>query len=345
MTQQPKTGSGCFIGIDLGTTTTRTWLIVDGSPVYRLMDTAGARDTASDGNNSLIKTTLRAMIAQQQSKAAELGLEPGFVSGAGMLTSGLGLAEIPHLHGPVGKDALQKGVVQHAFSEVTSLPVLLIPGVRTGVRGMETWDAGTLDLMRGEETLCVGLLEAGILQPGATVLNLGSHWKAILIDDEKRIAKSFTDLSGELMYAAQNHTVLASAVPREWPSHFEPEWVLHGVHAERSLGLSRALYSVRILELGGKTTDLQRVSYLAGSFIAHTLAQLLAQSLIRDCAVLCGAAGIVEAWKLVLKEHAIAAEDRSEDTEAAFIRGLTEISLQAMDRLAAQGNAVHPHHL
>jgi 2-keto-3-deoxy-galactonokinase len=212
------------------------------------------------------------------------------------------------------------------FPDVTSLPVFLIPGVSTGARGAEPWDAGTLDIIRGEETLCVGLLEAGILHPGATLLNLGSHWKAIVIDDEGRIEKSFTDLSGELMLAAQAHTVLASAVPVERSLGFDPEWVLHGVRAERKSGLSRALYSVRMLDLGAQTSALERVSYLTGSFISHTLTQLVAKSFVCDHAVVCGATGIVEAWKLALTDQGIDVTDYAEGTEAAFIRGLIELS-------------------
>lgn len=326
MTQTRKRDSGCFIGIDLGTTTTRIWLIADGTPIHRLAATAGARDTARDGNNNFINSTLRDLIAQQQRKAAELGYEPGFVVGAGMLTSELGLAEIPHISGPAGKDLLQKSIVARIFPEVTSLPVFLVPGVRTGARGAQPWDSGTLDIMRGEETLCIGLLETGILAPGATLLNLGSHWKAIAIDGEGRIEKSFTDLSGELMLAAQTHTVLASAVPDQRPTHFDLEWVLHGVRGEKQSGLSRALYSVRMLELGAQTSALDRISYLIGSFISHTLTQLIAKSFVHDHVVVCGATGIVEAWKAALTEYGIEAKDHAEGTETAFIRGLIAIS-------------------
>ena len=329
MTLPIRKGSGCFIGIDLGTTTTRVWLIVDASPVHRLTATAGARDTARDGNNSLVKSTLRDLIAQQQNKAAELGYQPGFVAGAGMLTSELGLARIPHVLGPAGKEMLQKSIVTCMFPDVTSLPVFLIPGVSTGARGAEPWDAGTLDIMRGEETLCIGLLEAGVLRTGGALLNLGSHWKAIAVDSAGRIEKSFTDLSGELMLAAQSNTILASSVPAERPSRFDVEWVLHGVRGEKRSGLSRALYSVRMLELGARTSALERVSYLTGAFISHTLTQLIAKSFVRDRVVICGSPGIVEAWKTALTEYEIAAEDYSEGTEAAFIRGLIELSQPA----------------
>lgn len=332
----PNRDADCFIAIDLGTTTTRVWLIAGSAPVHRLTAAAGARDTARDGNDTLVKSTLRDLIAQQERKAAELGCEPGFVVGAGMLTSELGLAQIPHLPGPAGKDLLQKNVVSRRFPDVTSLPVFLIPGVITGARGAEVWDTGTLDIIRGEETLCIGLLESGILHPGATLLNLGSHWKAIVIDGEGRIERSFTDLSGELMFAAQTHTILASAVPHSRPSHFDPEWVLHGIRAERKSGLSRALYSVRMLELGAQTSPLARVSHLIGSFISHTLAQLAAKSFIRDCVVVCGATGIVEAWKLALTEDGIKVRDHSEGTETAFIQGLIELSRPVGEQYAAR---------
>jgi len=336
MTQARNSNDGCFIAIDLGTTTTRVWLIADGEPAHRLTATVGARDTAREGHNGLVKSTLRALIAQQHNKAQELGCNPGFVAGAGMLTSELGLAGIPHVPGPAGKETLQKNIVAHAFPEMTSLPVFLVPGVTTGACGAEAWDSGTLDIMRGEETLCMGLLEMGALGRGDTLVNLGSHWKAIAVDGEGRIEKSFTDLSGELLLAAQSNTVLASAMPTERPARFDAAWVLHGVRGERQSGLSRALYSVRMLQLGGRTTALERVSYLTGCFISQSLAQLAAREYLRGRVVICGAESVVEAWKLALAEHGIEAGDYAQGTETAFLRGLIRLSQPVAERVLAE---------
>ncbi len=46
-----------------------------------------------------------------------------------------------------------------------------------------------------------------------TVLNLGSHWKAIQVSESGQITRSWTTLSGELLHAIMTQTILASAVP------------------------------------------------------------------------------------------------------------------------------------
>lgn len=327
MNRSCQDGTTCYIGIDLGTTTTRVWLIAGEAPIQRLADSVGVGDSARDGHNDRLKATLRELIERQQDKASELGLRPKFVVGAGMITSALGLREIPHLYGPVGIEDLRNSVVTRGFPEVTSLPVRLVPGVKTGTPGVEAWEVGETDVIRGEETLCVGLLANGALGPNSMLLNLGSHWKAIFLDNESKISRCVTNLSGELMLAVQRHTILASSVVAERPALLDEAWVKHGIDEERRSGLVRALFCVRLLELEARTSPHERLSFLAGCFISQTLSALSSKSLIRKHAVICGAAGISKAWKFALSEYGIEAKDYAEKTEEAFIRGLSELSL------------------
>src|SRR5205807_2260285 len=97
---------------------------------------------------------------------------------------------------------------------ITPRPIFLVPGVRTGSL---TGDATQADIMRGEETLCLGLLTMGKAVAGGVVLNLGSHWKAIRLDSDGRIAGSVTSLVGEMIYAAQTATILSNSVSPERP--------------------------------------------------------------------------------------------------------------------------------
>jgi 2-dehydro-3-deoxygalactonokinase len=243
-----------------------------------------------------------------------------------MLTSALGLKEIPHVHGPISMKDLRRRVTVSEFPDVTSLLVMLVPGVKTGNAGADPWEIGNIDVIRGEETLCVGLLASNVLKPHYSLLNLGSHWKSIVIDEQGRIGECLTSLSGELMLASQTATILAGSIPEGRPTVPDWAWLEHGMHEEQRSGLTRTLFCVRLLELDARTSPLQRLSYLIGGFISQNLSALLSKSLIGKRVVICGAGGIADAWKYALNERGIEAENYSERTEEAFIRGLDELS-------------------
>ena len=152
--------------------------------------------------------------------------------------------------------------------------------------------------MRGEETLCLGLA-LGLVRPPATVLNLGSHWKAIRLDAQGRIQSSITSLSGELIHAAQTQTILASAVPKERPAFPDPEWCEAGMKEQRSAGLARALFCVRLLELQNAGTPEKRLSFLIGAFVAADLDALCRQGVFARGTeiVLTGSGAIANAWQ------------------------------------------------
>src|SRR6185436_15350643 len=107
---------------------------------------------------------------------------PAFVAGAGMISSALGLAEVAHIQAPADLSALAAATRCFQFAEIASLPFLLVPGVRTTLvsDGFESLDRD--DVMRGEETLCIGLRMLGLVKAPGVVLHLGSHWKVIQID-------------------------------------------------------------------------------------------------------------------------------------------------------------------
>ena len=54
----------------------------------------------------------------------------------------------------------------------------------------------------------MGLVANGLAPLPGVVLNLGSHWKAISLDENGRIVSSVTSLSGEMIHAVQTTTIL-----------------------------------------------------------------------------------------------------------------------------------------
>ncbi len=318
----------CAICVDMGTTNTRVWLVKGDEVMARRQTEAGVRDTAREGSSNKIRAALRELIADIQRENGGK-FSPACVVAAGMITSPLGLAEVPHLIAPVGATELSSEIKQFYFPDICELPFLFVPGIRTGGTKTDFETVNQTDVMRGEETLCIGLLASGRVQPPATILNLGSHWKAISIDAEGRIAASLTSLSGEMIHATQTTTILASAVPTGKPEEFDPDWCKAGMNEQRRSGLARALFCVRLFELGGHGTPEQRMSYLIGAYIASDLDALLERGLIEsgNRVLLTGGGATVIGWQQGLKLASITAEILSaDDIEKGLITGLKTLA-------------------
>jgi 2-dehydro-3-deoxygalactonokinase len=309
----------CCICVDMGTTTTRAWLVHNGAILERCSLPAGARNSAQDKDSVTISKALATLVGEIIEISAERGLSPTVILGAGMITSSLGLMEIVHLPAPASIADLHRHAVCRTFPEISKLPLFLVPGVRTAGEDAEAGDA-----MRGEETLCVGLIECGAMAPGCTVLNLGSHWKAIATDQRGLILSSVTTLSGELMFVAQANTILAGSLPAERLNAPSPTWIRRGANEERRNGLTRALFCVRLLHLAGQGTPEERLSFLAGLTISNTMVSLR-QSLGKSV-VITGEASIASAWKILLEDEGFSVTICSgEDLEASLVRGLLTI--------------------
>ena len=317
----------CLVCVDTGTTNMRVWMTEGEHVLARVTAQVGVRDTAHDGSPRRLRTALRDAIGEVRARANSV--RPSCVVAAGMITSSLGLADVPHTPAPAGLNELAAAVAMHRFPDVSDLPFLLIPGVRTGKLDADTESINEVDLMRGEETLCLGLFEQNSLAANSTLFNLGSHWKAIKLDERGRIASSVTRLTGELLHAAQTNTILASAVPPERPIELSEPWLAAGMREYGRSGLSRALFCVRLLEQAGRGTPDERYAYLAGAFIAADLDSLLAAETLtpQSPVVVTGGAAVAAGWLYALAEHTIPAVCLStEDGEQALLKGLQSIA-------------------
>src|SRR5262249_46004179 len=188
------------------------------------------------------------------------------------------------------------------------------------------------DVMRGEETLCIGLNSLGLVEPPAVVLNLGSHWKAIQVDPEGRIASSITTLSGELIHSAQTQTVLASAVINERPQELDQAWIEAGMSEHRRSGLPRALFCVRLLELAGEGNTQARLAFMIGVFIAADLDLFIAREVFayNSRAVIAGSPALAEAWRRALEGMSIGGVVLAADQiDEALLSGLRSILLHS----------------
>lgn len=313
-----------LICVDTGTTNTRVWLTKGDEVLAQARASVGVRDTARDGSPARLHATLHDLIAKisagQPAARAVLA--------AGMITSPLGLAEVPHVAAPASLPDLIAATKSHSFPQITDLPIWLVPGVRSGPLQCDADTIGTADVMRGEETLCVGLTARGLLSPLSTLLNLGSHWKLIRLDEQARIAASVTSLSGELIHTTQTQTILASAVPAGKPETLDEHWLQAGMNEARQAGLARALFCVRLLEQRTETSPEQRMSFLLGVYLAADVDAMQHQGYLPagQPVVLTGSGGVVTAWESAL--HALEIPTRclnETEVEQGFLTGLQAV--------------------
>jgi len=320
----------CLICVDAGTTNTRVWLTRGVNILARAHAGVGVRDTARHGSPAKLHETLRDLIVEV---AREAESPPVAVVAAGMITSSLGLVEVPHIPAPAGVNELASSLHFHSNPEITDLPIILVPGVRSGEMPCNPDTVGRADLMRGEETLCAGLIESGMVRLPGAVLNLGSHWKAILLDGDGRISSSVTSLSGEMIHAAQTQTILASAVPGERPENLDLQWLESGMREARDSGIARALFGVRLLEQSQSGSPEQRFSFLAGAFIATEIDSLVKKSRLQPSqpVVITGGGALGNGWQFALEQLSISVKSLTGvQTESALLKGFNRIVILAM---------------
>jgi 2-dehydro-3-deoxygalactonokinase len=313
-----------FIAIDSGTTRTRAWLVADGDVRAERRADAGVGIAVRAGSNEPLLAALGEMVASLEAVA---GARVPIVA-SGMIGSSLGLGHVPHLPAPCGADELAAALVPLplALPSGADCEVWVVPGIRTTT--LEDDDPGSGDVMRGEETTCLGALALGRLAPTDTLVSIGSHWKRIATDERGRVAGSLTSMGGELVEAIRTGTLLADAVPDSWPPALPDAHVEAGAALCARVGVPRALFEVRLAQLARTGTPLERLAMLAGVLVGADLVQWPRQPSGR--LVLVGAAPLADAWLAVLVRRGWDAVRLSApDAERAHRAGLTALARRA----------------
>lgn len=185
-----------------------------------------------------VREALHELLEKTGSRESEIS----HILASGMITSEFGLFELPHLLAPAGVSELARGVAVRSLPEITSIPFWFIPGVKS--EG---------DRMRGEETECMGILAATGETRRVLLFLPGTHDKLVLCEDGK-ILDCLTVLSGEMLAALSQHTVLREAVP-SLPEKADPAWLARGAAFAEGKGLGAALFRVRVLSREGNPPE------------------------------------------------------------------------------------------
>lgn len=257
--------------IDTGTSNTRVKLWNKGKVVSRSFVGVGVRDTAITGSKTKlyqgVKNAIMMALEQEDIEASEVGL---FLA-SGMITSNVGLYEVPHVCAPAGVGELSKCMVSAQIDEVIDKPIWFIPGVKNSLRNIELWNCEEMDIMRGEEAETFGILESLQMEEATVVILPGSHTKFVSLNRDKQITGCITTLAGELLSALTNNTILANALNNSFAEKINEELIIAGASHSKAVGLNRTCFTVRILDQFTGYSINDKANFLLGAVLENDL--------------------------------------------------------------------------
>ncbi len=239
-----------IITIDTGTTNTRA-ILWDAKRrmVHTEKATVGVRNTAIDGNNSRLKEAVKNCLDALVLKEGISYDEVQCVIASGMITSNVGLVEIPHIVVPAGIDDLARAITKVSLPDVCPVPIHFIPGIKNSGGNIDWGNFECMDIMRGEEVESCAIIEHLPKGTSALLILPGSHTKFISVDEGGRMTGCLTSITGELLSSITNDTIIADAVGHQFVEQdtYDKEMVLLGYDTAKKTGLGRTCFSGRIL--------------------------------------------------------------------------------------------------
>ncbi|MFM9883062.1 MAG: 2-dehydro-3-deoxygalactonokinase [Burkholderiales bacterium] len=299
--------SRLVLTLDTGTSNTRVRAWRDDRIVGRAEAAVGVRDTARTGSDATLRAGIReaihaAFATTSKIDASERG--PVLILASGMITSGLGLLEIPHITMPANAAKLAAGMHSAQFADIIDAPIWFIPGVRHDVAPVGLDTASRMDMMRGEETEVCGLL-SHLQHAGPRVVLLpGSHAKFVEMSNDATITRCLSTLSGELLDLLIGQSVLASGLRNGWPDTLDLTALTAGARLSQNEGVSRAAFSTRVLELFSPLAEGSRFSFLLGAILVQDLLAAQANALLsrERRLVVCGRPLLQSAYAVLARD-------------------------------------------
>lgn len=262
-----------IITIDSGTTNTRVkvWEKDKRCIIAQSSRGIGVRDVAITGSKDKLMQAIKDALLDALELSSITSYQELFIVASGMITSNVGLFEIPHLIAPIDQQKLANGMVKKIIPEIINHPIWFIPGIRNDVPEVDITNCEMMDAMRGEEVEAFGVISLLNIRGPALIILPGSHSKFVQIDKYNQITASATTLAGELLDTITQQTILASSLNHQFVSHLENEYLLKGVNYCQQVGIARSCFSIRILDLFGHLTINQKANFLLGCVLCSDL--------------------------------------------------------------------------
>ena len=294
-----------LIAVDWGTSRLRARLLAgDGATLAEAKSEEGIGQ--NDGNHEAIFERL----------AGAWPAVPAIM--AGMVGSRQGWREVAYVPCPATPDQIARAVLR--FTTANGRPVAIVPGVRLAAPERDG------DVMRGEETKVIGIIEREPDFDGVCIMP-GTHPKWARID-KGAIVSFQTFISGELFELMSRKSFLRHSVADGAADlAAEADFAL-GVErtARRGLPFVAALFSVRARQLLGAADKASNLAYLSGLIVGGEMAAAEAMSLLLRGAPLCiaGAPGLARVYQTALS--ILGHEASVLDGDALVFAGLTHMA-------------------
>lgn len=261
-----------IISVDGGTTNTRLTLTENGTVLstVKIRIGAGNQPISSEENPYWVplRDGLRSLL--QQNGLTKNDVEAIIYSG--MICSETGLYTVPHLSVPADANKVALAMEQASIPQISDIPMFFVPGVRT-----EGASTSEIDIMRGEETELFGIYQRLGLQDFVAVMP-GSHTKIVRIEKNGTIGSFQTAMTGELIRATAEHTILRTALYEVFPKRLDEECLTDGFRSCAAHGINKSLFEVRIRQKFSEQTPEQLFAFLCGVCLHGDIAPILQAS-------------------------------------------------------------------
>jgi 2-dehydro-3-deoxygalactonokinase len=333
--------------IDCGTTNSRIYIVNDGEEVVaRNARKLGIRDAVISGSNEILRNGLKEMLYQALEQADIELADIEFAISSGMITSEIGLMEVPHLWAPVHIDDLARNIEKiHDLSVFpVDIALYLIPGIKNTYdpQTADIDDLGDLDFMRGEETQVAGLLSAYDIELPVTMIILSSHTKFVSIDADEGILGSLTTLSGQLYEAIIKETSIGKSLAGDEDSddeHYFDSKIIDIAYklVERS-GFTRVMLMPRFLDILLKTRWYERKLFVEAAIASEDMRAINSFNALGfpldTNFILCGSKGRCDIYDYLLREKAkisgdVLAITSADDIDMLSVKGVIYIAKTA----------------
>jgi len=299
-----------LIGLDWGTSSLRAYLLGENGAC--LAETNGAFGILNVADGNFDAVYLRLCAGWQR----EFGPLP--VVASGMIGSRQGWLEAPYVPCPATPVEIAACLVSLQASDGARIHI--VPGL--SCRNAQ----GTPDVMRGEETQLLGVIDTG---GNALWVLPGTHSKWTR-SAGGTIDGFATYMTGELYALLREHSILGRLMPAG--PHAEPQadpvafqrGVSYGLSADAEL--ARMLFSVRTLGLFGEVPIEGLADYLSGLLLGTEVRDALAQWPSAGVIGLIGEPGLCERYRMALESAGARAQAVFAD---AAPRGLWRVAVHA----------------
>lgn len=263
-----------IIMIDSGTTNTRIRIWNDNQIIVETSEAVGVRDTAVTKSKETLSRGVKKALTEAMEIANINESDEKILFASGMITSNVGLCEIPHLIAPVSVSKLADGMVKKILPDICKEPIWFIPGIKNSLNKVTLDNYEKMDIMRGEETETFGIISEMNIKGPAIIILPGSHSKFVKLNENNEIEGCATTIAGEMLDVLTKQTILASSLEHRFIDDLDEVFLLAGANACKKVGLSRSCFSIRIEELFMETTQNQRANFLLGAVLYSDLLTL-----------------------------------------------------------------------